>query len=228
MTEKDNAIFIFVYFLITAKPLLTNGGSSKSYTTRAATGSIKPRKYCADGSFTDEDKNQENSHSSSDSDSETNLNEKSRPQSSSSSSSSSSHHSHNNSSGSDTESLNSDYKTVQSAPTVRVPNHRRKPRLKANIKGEEGAGTSDNRRRPKRSTKQIETFNGSEGPVRSTRNKGKRTIKYTQESDLEEDQSESGSNSDTEESEPSTPVVTVSSRGRLRKMTPRARANLAS
>ncbi|XP_052086696.1 bromodomain and WD repeat-containing protein 3-like isoform X1 [Mytilus californianus] len=209
-----------------AKPSLTNGGSSKSYTTRAATGSIKLRRYCADGSFTDDDKNQENSHSSSSSsDSESNLNEKSRPRSSSLSSSSS-RCSHGNSSGSDTESL-SDYKTVQSAPTVKVPNHRRKPRLKANIGGEEGAGPSDSQRRPKRSTKQIDTYgNGSELPVRSTRNKGKRTIKYTQESDLDEDQSESGS--DSEDSEPSTPVVTVSSRGRLRKMTPRARANLAS
>jgi len=34
---------------------MTNGHSK--YTTRAATGTIKPRRYCADGSFTD--KNEE-------------------------------------------------------------------------------------------------------------------------------------------------------------------------
>ena len=103
-----------------------------------------------------------------------------------------------------------------------MPNRRasrNKPRLKAyDVKDDLTRSTSNTR--PKRTSKKVEFSNNL--PVRSTRNKGKRTIKYTQESsESEEDQSDL-------ESEEESPVVSVSSRGRLRKMTPRARANLAS
>lgn len=102
-----------------------------------------------------------------------------------------------------------------------MPKRRTKPRLKAPCLNDEDSGPSNRSHvgRPKR-TKKLVSDNTSQLPVRSTRFKGKRTIKYTQESDIEDDQSES----DIEEE---SPVVTVSSRGRLRKMTPRARASLA-
>lgn len=103
-----------------------------------------------------------------------------------------------------------------------MPKRRTKPRLKAPSLNDEDSGPSYRSHvgRPKRTPKKLVSDNTSQLPVRSTRFKGKRTIKYTQESDIEDDQSES----DIEEE---SPVVTVSSRGRLRKMTPRARANLA-
>lgn len=195
----------------TGKQSLTNG--CKTYTTRAATGSIRVRRYGPDGSFTDEeDKNHKKSSSSS---SASSFSRETASHASNSSSSSSS--SHSDDSGSDTESLSG----YNSGPSARVPNRktsRVKPRLKA-LDDDLVRSTSNSR--PKRSLKKVENSNNF--PVRSTRNKGKRTIKYTQESSESEEEDMTD-----EESEEETPVVSVSSRGRLRKMTPRARASLAS
>jgi hypothetical protein len=94
----------------------------------------------------------------------------------------------NDSSGSDTEAL-SDYQTASSS---HVPKRRTKPRLKAPSLNDEDSGPSHRSKvgRPKRTPKKLVSDNTSQLPVRSTRFKGKRTIKSLP--DLLDDDDEPG------------------------------------
>lgn len=198
---------------------LTNGNTSNHYTTRAATGSIKVKHFKKSGSYSESDTESQ----SSDNDEVVAAAAVSHESSSSSSSSSAS----SSSSGSDTES---DPKSSDSENSPKTRSKRIAPRLRTEVDSSKG--------RAKNSQKQNGQEKTNSSGTRRTRNQGKRTVRYEEDSDYEcGDGGASSSyrtrkkaryvspeNSDSESDGNS--EVMRSSRGRIRKLTPRARASL--
>lgn len=207
-----NKIKFFKLFCLAGKRPLTNGNSSNHYTTRAATGSIKVKHFKKSGSYS------ESESQSSDND-EVAVVAASHESSSSSSSSSSS--------GSDTET---DPKSSDSENSPKTRSKRIAPRLRTEVDSSKGRAKNS----PKRKGQEKTNSSGT----RRTRNQGKRTVRYEEDSDYEcGDGGASSSyrtrkkaryvspeNSDSESD--GTSEVMRSSRGRIRKLTPRARASL--
>ncbi|XP_062620168.1 bromodomain and WD repeat-containing protein 3-like isoform X2 [Saccostrea cucullata] len=185
---------------------LTNGNASNHYTTRASTGSIKVKHFKKSGSYSESDTQ------CSDNESAESSNESSSDSSSSSDS-----------------KTESDSKSSDSEESPITRPKRMAPRLRTEV------DSSRSQPNKSREGKGKASASGS----RQTRNQGKRTVRYEEDSDFEYGDGASSSyrtkkraryispeeNSDTEESDGNSEVM-KSSRGRIRKLTPRARANL--
>ncbi|XP_060082031.1 bromodomain and WD repeat-containing protein 3-like [Ylistrum balloti] len=215
-------------FSIKGKQPVTSNGQHK---TRAATGTIKPRRYCVDGSFTDEEKmslkTASPSHSSSSSSSSTEVDSNDSSSSSSSSSDSDSDSSYNSM---DAKPSRQTRRSKPVRPSV-------KPRLKAS---DNGFVIDKNKKKTNQNSKVKKTSNNAtssrrtkaSGTVkRTTRNQGRQTVRYQEDSDGEPEDSRglegSGTSSDSDYSiGHDRPDISTSSRGRVRKLTARARASL--
>nr|XP_022292305.1 bromodomain and WD repeat-containing protein 3-like isoform X1 [Crassostrea virginica] len=195
---------------------LTNGNASNHYTTRASTGSIKVKHFKKSGSY-----------SESNTESQSSENEEAAEARDSSPASSSSSKSSSSSSGSETE-LDSKSSDSENSPKTR--SKRVAPRLRKEV--DSSKGRSHNAQRQKGPGK------ASNSGTRQTRNQGKRTVRYEEDSDYEYGENGASSshrtrkrpryvspeNSESDSDENS--EVMRSSRGRIRKLTPRARASL--
>ena len=85
--------------------------------------------------------------------------------------------------------------------------------------------------RPKRSPVLLDEFVKSERSKRNTRNQGRRTVRYDENSDDDAQlikEAEEDSEATDDYSDPENAPTTVSSRGRVRKMTAKARASFMS
>ena len=191
------------------------------YSTRASTGRLKKKRYSVDGFYTDV-KTESDSHS--------NQSSKSHRDSSSGSSTDSSGSSSDSSSpkSSDSDSISPHVSRHQSTSKSSV-----KPRLKAgpinsvvsaSASNSESANNKNNSSKTRRFRSQNQSKSGTSGRCKnvrsSTRNHGKQRVSYQDDSDDEMRQStdEDGDEQDEE--------LNMSSRGRVRKMTARARASL--
>ncbi|XP_033739931.1 PH-interacting protein-like [Pecten maximus] len=210
---------------VKGKMSVTSNGQHK---TRASTGTIKPRRYCVDGSFTDDEKSL--------------LKTASPSHSSSSSSSSTEVESNDSSSSSSSSDSDSSYNSMDAKPQrpTRRSKHVRpsvKPRLKAS---DNGFVIDRNKKKSNNNSKVKKTSNSatssrrskSSGTVqRTTRNQGRQTVRYQEDSEGEPEDSRglegSGSGTDSDYSVGhERPDISTSSRGRVRKLTARARASL--
>ena len=200
--------------------------SSKPYTTRSATGSIRVKHFKKSGSF---------------SESETEVSEEEKD-----STKSSLHHSSSNesSSSSSKSSSSSDSETESHSDTEHVPQRQQtvkksvKPRLKAGLNVTNGSDNTLGKR-----TRSVRKDSATSSSSRRTRFQGKSTVQYKEESDNEmmyedntatnenydgttEEESDAESPQSTNQRSPPLAMQTTSSRGRVRKLTARAKAFL--
>lgn len=233
------------HFFIQGKPKLLNG-HTPTYMTRTSTGDLKKQKYAVDTSV--EQKNDSNSDTDLELRQTRSLRKskssvrKSSPltgagnkSASGSDSDSSSSSSSSSDSSSDSSNSDSDYNLPKSVPS----------KTKSTAKKTKPISTKQKVVRQllqeRRSCREGKTRNRSHDAKRiNTRNQGRRTVQYREDSDKgeennddddndndEENDSDSDGESDTENScTSSRNIVSRSSRGRLRKLTPRARASL--
>ncbi|KAL3881699.1 hypothetical protein ACJMK2_028102 [Sinanodonta woodiana] len=179
----------------------------RSYSTRAATGTIKRRRYDLEGFFTDEDEEKEYD-SSNDVESSKNSDSENDTNSSTSSSSSSSC---SNSSDSESDSDTCD-RTLSKKSSQGI---RRSLRAAAM---ESSPSVRSTKPVTKHDYAKSSTSSSQDSGIR-TRFQGRRTVKYEEDSD---DDSRNKTDSDSSRKN----SFNVSSRGRVRKMTARARASL--
>ena len=213
--------------ILTEKPL-SNG---RTYGTRNTTG-VRKRKNYADLNDNEEEEGE--------GDEGAGLGAESGSDSSSSDSSSSGSDS-SSSSGSDSDSSDSETEQEQTTPPSKSRNSRAK--AMSSSKRPNNSSGSSSRSLPQKRTSQREPKRralngdydhyedtgggGGRNARRSARNLGRQTVKYREEeeSDFEYNENSDGSDTSSASLRNSAPVG-VSSRGRIRKLTPRARASL--